>query len=64
VINKFNSVLATTDYLFKSNADIDDKMLLRDFTTLFDLYLSNIENDIINIYVDKLNESVNLLENY
>jgi hypothetical protein len=61
VINKYNSILATTDYLFKNNIDSNSKMLLRDFVILFDLYLSHIENDVVTNYIEKIDESKNLL---
>jgi hypothetical protein len=57
IISKYNSVLATTDYLFKNNIDNNNKMLLKDFVILFDLYLSNIENDILNDYDRTINET-------
>lgn len=51
VTNKYNSILATTDYLFKNNNDTNNKLIIKDITLLFDLYVSNIENDVINEYI-------------
>ena len=50
VINKYNSILVSNDYSFKNNNDDNNKLVIKDMILLFDLYISNIENDIINEY--------------
>ena len=62
VINKYNSVLSTTDYLFKNNNDANNKLTIKDMVMLFDLYISNIENDVINDYLNSQTQQINDLE--
>jgi hypothetical protein len=50
LLNKYNSILATTDYSFKNINNINNKLIIKDIVLLFDLYMSNIENNIIDQY--------------
>jgi hypothetical protein len=51
ILNKYNSILATIDYIFHNNNESSNKLIIKDIITLFDLYISNIENDVINNYM-------------
>lgn len=62
ITNKYNSILATTDYLFKNNNDTNNKLIIKDITLLFDLYVSNIENDIINEYILNSQNDTNIVD--
>lgn len=50
ILRKYENVLATTDFIFKIINKFESKQLINDCYVLFDMYLSNIENDIIDEY--------------
>jgi hypothetical protein len=55
-LKKYINTLTSVDYKFKLSESDNNKLLLRDTLTLFDIYISNIEDNILDNDINKIIE--------